>query len=655
MLEVEEWLDRWLGHEANGGIPKSEIDALATTDRPVLWVDLDKHEALFEALLDKPLESIRNGVTALREGFANLRDLPYPPEMAFYSEPVKKVGDFKYEKMGDWVSYKGQITEIVSPPDDLFEAHFDGCDCLGESKAMMIREPPKGFKEVMKCKTCGQNCYYNEDISVFCPSSYFEFVGLQDEANDAGQLPIVRVRVDGIMTDNAVPGKTATVSGVKRPPKPKEHMAYIHASSIRIMNDSDFEKTITEEDRKFLLSFAARHQEDSIQMLAKSAFGDWAEWQNVKEYLILHLIGGHVGKLSTENISPRIHISLIGSAGVAKSAMMKRVSQLSRRGVFVDAGLISGVGLTAAIDYDDKTGRKTLKPGAAVMADGGHLAIDDAQQMKQSEKEVLLGVMVNGQVVITKVVSATFNARCAMCFGLNPPKGIWDKNDTNIQEQTGFSAAFLSRCDILALMLDKPNREKDTAIVTSLTRKLRGIGSENGMTESLLRKYLYLASKTETSPTEEAETTLKAYFVNVRQQADGRPDGSLPVTPRQVATIWKLATAIAKSRLDPVTTKADVDRAILYYKQILGSFSTIQDTLGADDASVLDGTGTLSQKARMADVAKFLSDRPGKTFSIEEIAAEKKDMEPKEIEKLLEYLGEHRLAFKSRDNRWGWA
>ena len=40
MLEVEEWLDRWLGHEANGGIPKSEIDALATTDRPVLWVDL---------------------------------------------------------------------------------------------------------------------------------------------------------------------------------------------------------------------------------------------------------------------------------------------------------------------------------------------------------------------------------------------------------------------------------------------------------------------------------------------------------------------------------------------------------------------------------------------------------------------------------------
>ena len=67
----------------------------------------------------------------------------------------------------------------------------------------------------------------------------------------------------------------------------------------------------------------------------------------------------------------------------------------------------------------------TLEGGAAVMASGGVLAIDEIGQAREEDKSALHEVMEQGTVSVSKAgIVATLRADCSVLAAGNPKEGI---------------------------------------------------------------------------------------------------------------------------------------------------------------------------------------------------------------------------------------
>lgn len=94
-------------------------------------------------------------------------------------------------------------------------------------------------------------------------------------------------------------------------------------------------------------------EEKLFTKLAKSIAPEIFGLENVKKALLLLMAGG-VTKETHDNVKIRgeINIALIGDPGIAKSQLLKSISNLAPRAIYTTGKGSSGVGLTAAIVTD---------------------------------------------------------------------------------------------------------------------------------------------------------------------------------------------------------------------------------------------------------------------------------------------------------------
>jgi len=632
---------------------------LRQTDRPILWFDLSQHPDFAKFFRPMAWESIFSGVKALRAA-SGLHDA----ELAVFEPPHQTVGELKYARVGAWVALEGQITRIEEQPDVLWRPVYD-CFCGGDRAPEGARWAPLGeladgggytpsewhgeYPRVLDaCPNCKKpNVFLNGDASTWVPSVIFEASGLPDEANANGELPRVRVRADGYMTDHVLTGQEVKICGVMRAPESKRGSRYIHASSVRLIGDEDFERSITEQDRERIRSFIDRHRGTLIADVVRSCYGDWVGWEPHKAALVLQLVGGTPGDIGTETLTGCIHVALVGDPSTAKTALMRRSVQL-RGGRFTLGPGSSGVGLTAyATDPDKRTGHRRLEPGAMVLADRKILAIDEAARIRKEDLDKLYDALQSGQVTIHKAAWGTMNARASVIFALNPKKGRWDKDDTNIVGQTGFDEALLSRCHYLALMLDKPNAARDAEIADKILAKHEGEAEATEINEGLLRKYLFLAHRTEARLAPEARVKLRDYYVSIRQEFKDAPDGSIPITARQLAGLYYMTTAFAKLRLDTVASPEDAAAAIELTRRMLSAFDP-----NRLDATIMDGRGGGSDRSLYAEVERLMLGQ-NEPLSAVEIAEKIGAPDVRRVVRACDYLCERgRLIDPRRDGRF---
>ncbi len=205
------------------------------------------------------------------------------------------------------------------------------------------------------------------------------------------------------------------------------------------------------------------------------------------------------------------------------------------------------------------------------MADQGISAIDEFDKMRPEDRDALHEVMEQQIVSVGKGgFTTTLNARTSILAAANPPLGRYDPFKS-VSENLGiFQAPLLTRFDLIVIMRDEINREKDGRVAAKIVSTIR-----NGTYEKLppiafdlFRKYIAYVRTLTPQISEEAGNLAQEVYQDMRQTF-ANEQNMIPSTPRWIEGLLRLAVARAKLLLRSTVTEDDVRRSYTLLKRVL--------------------------------------------------------------------------------------
>jgi len=377
-----------------------------------------------------------------------------------------------------------------------------------------------------------------------------------------------------------------------------------------------------------------------IQSIAPSIYG----YEVVKEGIALQLFGCLPVELpDNTRIRGDTHILLTGDPGTAKSEILKWVSQVTPRGLYTSGKKATGAGLTATAVRDEIGGGWTLEAGALVISDGGLCCIDEFDKMSDEDRGAILESLEQQTISVAKAgIVATLNTRTSVLAAANPKGGRFDKQRL-ISEQIDLPPIVLSRFDLIFVMRDEPEGERDRTIAHHMLELHREPTRvvKPPLDVDTLRKLIVYARKNIDPKFEDEEVlkTIENFYVKWRSVAESG-EAPLPITPRQLEALIRLAKANARMRLSDHVTVEDANRAIKIVSFYLREAGVDTET-GKIDIDVLMTGRSRSQREklqRVLDIIKELETEYGGAAPVEQIKrmAETDGISTSFVEKMIE-------------------
>ncbi|MFA4640409.1 minichromosome maintenance protein MCM [Pyrococcus kukulkanii] len=619
------------------------------------WMHLNSYDPeLANEILEHPEEGIGAAEDAiqiiLREEFLR-EDLPRI-HARFHNLPeTLLVKDIGAEHINKLIQVEGVITRVTEIKPFVSKAVFVCKDCGNEM--VVTQRPYEGFTVIKKCEVCGsKNVTLDVDKSSFVN---FQMFRIQDrpETLKGGQMPRF---IDGILLDDivdtAMPGDRVLVTGIlrvvqERREKTPVFRKILEVNHIEPVSREIEELEITPEDEQKIRELAKRKDivEAIVDSIAPAIYG----YREVKKGIALALFGG-VSRTLPDGTRLRgdIHVLLVGDPGVAKSQILRYVSNLAPRAIYTSGKSSSAAGLTAAAVRDEFTGGWVLEAGALVLADGGYALIDELDKMSDRDRSVIHEALEQQTISISKAgITATLNARTTVIAAANPKHGRFNRMKP-LFEQIDLPPTLLSRFDLIFVLVDEPDEKLDSEIARHILRVRRGESEvvTPKISHELLRKYIAYAKKN-VHPviSEEAMEEIEKYYVRMRRSAKKGSENEgirpIPITARQLEALIRLSEAHARMRLSPIVTREDAREAIKLMEYTLRQIAT--DETGQIDVTILEvgqSARKLSKVERILDIIEKLQKTSEKGVHIDDILEEAKKfgIEKQEAREIIEKL-----------------
>jgi len=548
--------------------------------------------AEFEKALDKEKEHIAfskpDAEMRLAVRFGNLP-----------AENEIMVKDCTSHYLGKMFRVQGLITTVSDVKPKVWKSVFVCKRCKAEVE--MIQDE-KTVKTPMACDQCGRREFdLVENKSKFID---FQRIGVQEPLEvlkGSQQATKINVWLENDLTNKVLPGQRIIITGILRLEAPKVkatiYEKFVEANCIEF-TDQEFEEleiSDVEEKKIRKLSKEPKIIEKVVASVAPSIYGH----TEAKEAIAMQLFGGASNKKLPDGMKIRgnIHILLIGDPGTAKSQILKYVNRLAPKSLYVSGKSATGGGLTAIAEKDEfGEGGWVLKAGALVLASGGLACIDEFDKMTDEDRSAIHEALEQQTVSVAKAgIIATFKSESAVLAAANPKYSRFDPYKPPA-EQFDIPSSLLSRFDLIFPIKDVMDETKDKELAKHMVGSHRlaqayASGSTDEMKEmkdkltapieeDLLKKYIaYSRKNCHPILSEDAGNRLGDYYVSLRKNNTG---GGVPLTPRQLEGLIRLAEASAKLRLSKVVEIEDAERAIRLVEFVLRELGMEKGSSGFD-------------------------------------------------------------------------
>lgn len=453
------------------------------------------------------------------------------------------------------------ICRMVSPVKPKITVAVFRCKHCGNTVRVPQRTRNLEYPEVPECTHCTSSTKWVHEVGLATLAN-IQFVTIQEfheGLKSAEQPHSVNVELSDDLCGVVNAGYRTTINGILRVVEGKGRSlvvgTIIEANMVELGDQTYTDIPIDDEDIAKIRALSAlpNIHEVLASAVAPSIYGH----DLVKTALVLQLFGGVTRTEKNSRIRGDIHVLLLGDPGIAKSQMLDFISQVSPRGVKAMGGQSTGAGLTCAAKQDG-SGDWALEGGALVLADGGMCCIDEFEKMERDDMASIHGAMEQQKIDVNKAgINATLMTRCSILAAANPKAGRWDMY-ANLSEQIDLPPSLLSRFDLIFILRDIPDNLMDGQIASHILEGTKN--SDDAVPLDLLRKYIAYA-KREVNPkqTKEAKAVIKDFYLKLRGMSR---DGTVPITPRKLEDLKRLAEASARLRLSETVEERDAKIAV---------------------------------------------------------------------------------------------
>jgi replicative DNA helicase Mcm len=615
---------------------RSELERLASIypDEKSLIVDYRQLEEFDTDLADELIQNPYVVIEAAENAIAQL-NLTNPREQKvklnvrftnFSADNKTLLRSIDSEHIGRFLSVDGVVTAITESRPKIVMAAFECRHC---GRIYNLPQTDKGGKlnEPIMCTCERKNFQLNQEQCTFIDTQRAEIQEPLELLRGGEQAKKMDLWIEDDLTSRLIPGDKVEITGVLNIHNPKMRGSifdkFLDVNSI-IQVKKEFENIkLTEEEEARIreLGNDPKIYDKIVASIAPSIYGH----NEIKEAIALQLFGGTPNKVKADGMKIRsdMHVLLIGDPGTAKTQLLIYVNQLAPKGIYMSGKSSSAAGLTATAEKDDSTdGRWTLKAGALVLAAGGMASIDEFDKMTEEDSSAMHEAMESQVIHVTKAgIHAAFRANTAILAAANPKYGRFDPNSLPAA-QFNIPTTLLSRFDLIFPVRDELDEVKDREMVqhiltshfTAGIKATKSYDKEEmkkaekrvlpAIDPELLRNYIAYARK-EIKPllTKEAMDKIETFYVDLRKM--GQKQKSVPITPRYLEAIIRLAEASAKGRLSNTVDMEDAERAIKLMTFCLKGVGVDPET-GMFDIDIIAVGTSHSKQDRLRTVSRII-------------------------------------------------
>lgn len=629
---------------------------------------VNENDELANHTLDHPDESMSAGVRALEKvvtkGDVGIRITELP------NDTLIDISKLRAQHLGKLISVSGLVRKVTKVCPNIKVARFKCARCPAiitePQESYSLTEPLECYKEQEGCgRTTGSTKF-----KLLAEESYstdIQKIEIQEnpEGLRGGTQPgRITAYLSHEITGRIQPGMRVTLNGILRmkidDSKSKSTISETELEVISYsLDDGDIdEKKLTEDEIEEIKKIS--NDPELIKNFVGSIAPGIQGYDLEKESMLYQLVGGVTKSLDDgQKLRGDMHILLVGDPGVAKSQLIRYMTDLAPRGVYASGKSSSAAGLTAAATKDDfGEGRWVLEAGALVLADKGLAGIDELDKMSDQDRSSLHEAMEAQQITVSKAgINATLQCRFSMLAGANPKFGRFDPHEP-LAAQIDLPPTLLSRFDLIYAIMDKPNGTKDRKIAKHVLRAHMRAGAlkhkhdSDEMAERILsetenirpiydretvRKYVSYARGLSPIITPEAEDAIIEHYLRIRKLGEGE-DSTVPITARQLEAYVRISEASAKMRLSQYADETDAKRAIEIVQYYLNKITL--DSEGEPDIDRLM-TGTSHKQRDKLRMVLGIIKNMGKISEADLLSeCEFKKLEPNDVEDALKKLKE---------------
>ena len=455
-----------------------------------------------------------------------------------------------------------------------------------------------------KCLSCdnrkGFTPVYEE--TVFDDYQWIELRELNENTPSGKSPEKVKVLLRNHHANSCEVGEEVTLTGIRKVLEKSPNSATLELKTyidcIGVVNDTcKINESITQEDIEKYKKWV--QEEDWIPNLIKSVVPVLKGLDEIKLFLALQQVGGVPKQIGENRKRGSIHGELAGDPSEGKSECLSWAKRVSPRGVYVAGGGASGVGLTASAKFNKDTGDWELQAGAFVLADNGHVSVDEIEKMRDEDRDHIHPAMAQQKIPVNKAgINAELLTRCSVLGASNPKIGKWDKNATIENNISNLPHALLTRFDCIFILINDRSAEEELERANYVLELHKNHSIEGAIPESELKKFFTYAKTLEPTLTDEVNARLLEIYGTLFKAGQAQDEKTVMITLRLLEGLIRLTEASAKLHLREETTLEDAELAI----RVLTA-SLLQSALNPETGNI-DVSQYYSEKKSKKDMVR---------------------------------------------------